>query len=95
MNPEFSRILDSYRQQAEERLRQFDAAVVKAIQQANAVGKKADTAPSGSTAGAINPLNENESTESVDYTPQVSGLRPRKQRRPAVEHSGASLYGLG
>ena len=42
MNPEFSRILDSYRQQAEERLRQFDAAVEKAIEQANAVGEKAD-----------------------------------------------------
>lgn len=79
MNPEFSRILDSYRQQAEERLRQFDAAVEKAIEQANAVGEKA----------------EHEPNESVDYTPQVPGLRPRKQRRPAVEHSGASLYGLG
>ena len=91
MNPEFSRILDSYRQQAEERLRQFDAAVEKAIEQANAVGEKADHAPSGSS----NSLSEHEHNESVDYTPQVPGLRPRKQRRPAVEHSGASLYGLG
>ena len=95
MNPEFSRILDSYRQQAEERLRQFDAAVEKAIEQANAVGEKADHAPSGSTADASNSLSEHEPNESVDYTPQVPGLRPRTQRRPAVEHSGASLYGLG